>query len=40
MGPYTTRFNPRMLWLVVVFVTGLSFAGYWAAKRFGNRRGA
>jgi uncharacterized membrane protein (DUF4010 family) len=28
-----------MIWLVVVFVTGLSFAGYWASKRFGNRRG-
>jgi len=38
MGPYNAL-NPRMIWLVVVFVTGLSFAGYWAAKRFGNRRG-
>lgn len=38
MGPYDAL-NPRMLWLVVVFVTGLSFAGYWAAKRFGDARG-
>ncbi len=38
MGPYDAL-NPRMIWLVVVFVTGLSFAGYWASKRFGNARG-
>lgn len=38
MGPYDAL-NPRMLWLVVVFVTGLSFAGYWASKRFGDARG-
>jgi len=38
MGPYEAL-NPRMLWLIVVFVTGVSFAGYWAAKRFGNARG-
>jgi len=38
MGPYDAL-NPRMLWLVVVFVTGLSFAGYWAAKRYGESRG-
>ncbi len=38
LGPYDAL-NPRMLWLVVVFVTGLSFAGYWASKRFGNTRG-
>lgn len=38
MGPYDAL-NPRMIWLVVVFVTGLSFAGYWAAKRFGHTRG-
>lgn len=38
MGPYDA-FNPRMLWLVVVFVTGLSFAGYWASRRFGQARG-
>jgi uncharacterized membrane protein (DUF4010 family) len=38
IGPYEAL-NPRMLWLVVVFVTGLSFAGYWASKRFGSTRG-
>lgn len=38
MGPYDAL-NPRMLWLVVVFVTGLSFAGYWAGKRFGQAKG-
>lgn len=38
IGPYDAL-NPRMLWLVVVFVTGLSFAGYWASKRFGSTRG-
>jgi len=38
MGPYEA-FNPRMLWLVVAFVTGLSFAGYWASRRFGQARG-
>lgn len=38
LGPYDAL-NPRMLWLVVVFVTGLSFAGYWASKRFGSTRG-
>lgn len=38
MGPYDAL-NPRMLWLVVVFVTGLSFAGYWASKRYGESRG-
>jgi uncharacterized membrane protein (DUF4010 family) len=38
IGPYGAL-NARALWLVVVFVTGLSFAGYWAAKRIGNARG-
>jgi uncharacterized membrane protein (DUF4010 family) len=38
MGPYNAL-NPRMIWLVVVFVTGLSFAGYWASRKFGNTRG-
>jgi len=38
IGPYDAL-NPRMLWLVVVFVTGLSFAGYWASKKFGSTRG-
>lgn len=38
MGPYDAL-NPRMIWLVVAFVTGLSFAGYWASKRLGESRG-
>lgn len=33
-GPYDA-WNPRQLWLVVVFVSGFSFVGYVAAKRFG-----
>jgi uncharacterized membrane protein (DUF4010 family) len=37
-GPYAA-FNPRNLWLVVVFVTGISFAGYLASKRLGSARG-
>ncbi len=37
-GPYQA-FNPRNLWLVVVFVTGISFAGYLASKRLGSARG-
>jgi len=31
--------NPRDIWLVVVLVSGLSFVGYVAAKRFGEVRG-
>ncbi len=31
--------NPRELWLVVVLVTGFSFAGYIANRTFGARRG-
>lgn len=38
MGPFDAL-NPRMLWLVVVFVTGLSFTGYWASKLVGQTRG-
>ena len=38
VGPYAAL-NPRNLWLVVVFVTGLSFAGYWASKRVGDAQG-
>lgn len=38
IGPYAAL-NPRNLWLVVVFVTGLSFAGYWASKRVGDAKG-
>ena len=38
MGPYNA-WNPRDLWLVVVIVCGLSFAGYVASRRFGANRG-
>jgi uncharacterized membrane protein (DUF4010 family) len=31
--------NPQQLWLVVVFVTGLSFAGYAASRIFGVEKG-
>jgi uncharacterized membrane protein (DUF4010 family) len=31
--------NPRQLWMVVVMVSGFSFAGYAAAKRLGASRG-
>ncbi|UKK85545.1 MgtC/SapB family protein [Sphingopyxis sp. BSN-002] len=37
-GPYEA-WNPRQLWLVVVFVSGFSLLGYIAAKRFGATRG-
>jgi uncharacterized membrane protein (DUF4010 family) len=37
-GPYDA-WNPRRIWMVVVLVTGLSFAGYVAARRFGADRG-
>lgn len=37
-GPYDA-WNPRDLWLVVVLVTGFSFAGYIANKRFGAKNG-
>ena len=37
-GPYDA-WNPRQLWMVVVFVSGFSFLGYIAAKRFGASRG-
>lgn len=37
-GPYDA-WNLHFLWLVVVFVTGLSFAGYVAGKRLGPGRG-
>jgi uncharacterized membrane protein (DUF4010 family) len=37
-GPLAA-WNPRELWLVVVLVTGFSFAGYVANKRFGQTRG-
>lgn len=38
IGPYEA-WNPRQIWLVVVFVTGLSFLGYVATRRFGAGRG-
>jgi uncharacterized membrane protein (DUF4010 family) len=31
--------NPREIWIVVVLVSGLSFAGFLAARFFGERRG-
>jgi uncharacterized membrane protein (DUF4010 family) len=37
-GPYDA-WNPQQLWLVVVFVTGLSFAGYAASRIFGEEKG-
>lgn len=37
-GPYDA-WNPRSLWLVVIVVTGFSFAGYVANRLFGARRG-
>jgi uncharacterized membrane protein (DUF4010 family) len=38
MGPLGA-WNPFQLWLVVVLVTGFSFAGYIANRTFGARRG-
>ncbi|MBL0924635.1 MAG: DUF4010 domain-containing protein [Sphingomonadaceae bacterium] len=37
-GPFDA-WNPRQLWLVVVFVTGLSFAGYASSRIFGAAKG-
>lgn len=37
-GPYHA-WNPRQLWLVVVMVSGLSFAGYFATRMLGATRG-
>ncbi|HKT86461.1 MAG TPA: MgtC/SapB family protein [Novosphingobium sp.] len=37
-GPYLA-WNPRKLWLIVVLVCGFSFAGYFAARVLGPRRG-
>ena len=37
-GPFDA-WNPRELWLVVVLVTGFSFAGYVANRHFGATRG-
>jgi hypothetical protein len=37
IGPYEA-WNPRSIWLVVVFVMGLSFAGYALSRRLGQDR--
>ncbi|WP_082748537.1 MgtC/SapB family protein [Sphingobium sp. TKS] len=37
-GPYGA-WNPQQLWMVVVLVSGFSFAGYMASKRLGASRG-
>ncbi|WP_157215262.1 MgtC/SapB family protein [Flavisphingomonas formosensis] len=37
-GPFDA-WNPRQLWMVVVMVSGFSFAGYVASKRLGASRG-
>src|SRR5204862_7350267 len=40
-GPYGPwgGIKPRELWLLVLFFTGLSFAGYLARRMFGAKRG-
>ncbi|WP_043979255.1 DUF4010 domain-containing protein [Novosphingobium sp. P6W] len=38
MGPYDA-WNPRHVWMIVVFVTGMSFFGYAAARRLGGKKG-
>lgn len=38
LGPFAA-WNPRRIWMVVVLVTGLSLAGYVAARKFGANRG-
>ena len=38
MGPLLA-WNPRRIWMVVVFVSGVSFAGYIAVRRLGPSRG-
>lgn len=37
-GPYDA-WNPRQLWMIVVLVSGFSFAGYMVSKRLGATRG-
>ncbi len=37
-GPWGV-WNPRTIWLLVVFISGVSFVGYVAAKLIGARRG-
>lgn len=38
LGPYDA-WNPRQIWMVVVAVLGLSFAGYVATRRLGPEKG-
>lgn len=38
LGPYNA-WNPRQIWMVVVVVLGLSFAGYVATRRLGSGKG-
>lgn len=37
-GPYAA-WNPHAIWLVIVFVSGLSLGGYFAVRRLGATRG-
>lgn len=37
-GPYAAL-NPREIWLMAVFISGLSFLGYWLTKVLGEGRG-
>lgn len=37
-GPYAAL-NPREIWLMVVFISGLSFLGYWLVKALGPKQG-
>lgn len=37
-GPYEAL-NPREIWLMVVFISGLSFLGYWLVKALGSEQG-
>jgi uncharacterized membrane protein (DUF4010 family) len=38
MGPYGA-FNPHVLWMMVVLVSGIGFVGYLAVRAFGQRNG-
>jgi len=38
LGPYGA-FNPRVVWMMVVLVSGVGFTGYIAVRLFGNRYG-
>src|SRR3546814_14464897 len=38
LGPYDA-WHPRQIWMVVVVVLGLSFAGYVATRRLGSGKG-